>query len=219
MPHHFKSPKLIKDLSEDLIAEVLNAGTGKRFKRGEMIQWVGESGERMYFVLSGSVELFRMSPGGREQIIRRLGAGELFNLATALLPDGRNPVSVRALTDCEINSLSQDDLHRLMKKHPELSTRIAAYLAERLMNMTVLIEQLSLHPVRQRLAAFLMEQSESPQNLNWTQEEMARRLGTVREVISRTLREFVNEGLIRMNRNQIELLDKDLIQKTAQGSQ
>ena len=210
---------LLKDLPPEVVTAISAAGETRRFDQGEIIQWQADEGDPLYLLISGSVDLFRLSPTGREQILRRLEAGELFNLAPALLEDSMNPVNVRAQTACELLAINKEKLYRLIIQFPEFAIRISKYLAQRLQYMTDLVEQLSLHPVRERLAGFLIQQAESPAAGSWTQDEIARRLGTVREVISRTLRDFTNVGLIRMERNRIELLDREKMEKAAKGDE
>jgi len=210
---------LLKDLPPTVIIAISAAGEIRQFDQDEIIQWQADGSDTFYLLISGSVDLFRLSPAGREQILRRLEAGELFNLAPALLEDSKNPVNVRALAACELLAINKEKLYRLMNQFPEFAIRISKYLAQRLQYMTDLVEQLSLHPVRERLAGFLIQQAETPATGSWTQDEIARRLGTAREVISRTLRDFTNVGIIRMERNRIELLDREKMEKAAKGDE
>jgi CRP-like cAMP-binding protein len=210
---------LLKDLPPTVVTAISAAGEIRQFDQDEIIQWQADGSDTFYLLISGSVDLFRLSPAGREQILRRLEAGELFNLVPALIEDSMNPVNVRTLSSCELLAINKKKLYRLMKQFPEFAIRISIYLAQRLRYMTDLVEQLSLHPVRERLAGFLIQQAESPAAGSWTQDEIARRLGTVREVISRTLRDFTNVGIIRMERNRIELLDREKMEKAAKGDE
>jgi CRP/FNR family transcriptional regulator len=80
-----------------------------------------------------------------------------------------------------------------------------------------LVEHLSLHTVRGRLARFLLEQAESGSIAQrWTQAEMAAGLGTVREMIGRTLRSLADAGLVRVDRDRILLLDRTGLEAEAE---
>jgi len=88
--------------------------------------------------------------------------------------------------------------------------------------MVTLVERLSLFSVRQRLAEFLIRQAEeNPLDARprWTQDDIARQLGTVRDVVGRTLRKLEDEGLIRFQRQHILLLDREKLESLANGEE
>jgi CRP/FNR family transcriptional regulator len=89
--------------------------------------------------------------------------------------------------------------------------------AARLDHLTNLVEDLSLRTVRGRLARFLLAQGESGSvTRRWTQGEIAARLGTVRDVVGRTLRAFADAGLVRMDRQRIVLTDREGLEVEAE---
>jgi len=86
--------------------------------------------------------------------------------------------------------------------------------------MTGLAGDLALHTVRQRTASFLIREATNDslsQGKPWTQDDMARQIGTVRDVIGRTLRDFEENGFIRRDRGKISLIDRDGLEQTANG--
>jgi CRP/FNR family transcriptional regulator len=89
--------------------------------------------------------------------------------------------------------------------------------ADRLAHLTDLVADLSLHSVRARLARFLLEQAAGGQiTQRWTQDAIAAHLGTVRDMVGRSLRAFADAGLIRLARNRIVLLDREGLEKEAE---
>jgi CRP-like cAMP-binding protein len=97
--------------------------------------------------------------------------------------------------------------------------------ADRLDHLTNLVEDLSLRTVRGRLARFLLEHAPPGPSgsidaggvtRRWTQDEIAAHLGTVRDMVGRTLRSFGDAGLIRMDRQRIVLLDREALEAEAQ---
>ncbi len=89
--------------------------------------------------------------------------------------------------------------------------------AGRLDHLTNLVEDLSLRTVRGRLARFLLEHADSIQAArNWTHDEIAANLGTVRDMVGRTLRAFADAGLVRIERQRIVLLDREGLEAEAQ---
>jgi len=76
---------------------------------------------------------------------------------------------------------------------------------------------LSLRSVRGRLARFLLMQANSPSSARWTHEQIAMQIGTVREVVSRTMLAFVKEGLVRLERGRIVIADAERLGREAEG--
>ncbi len=135
-----------------------------------------------------------------------------------LYPAVSLPANARAASDVNLLRMSKDDFSDSLERLPEFSRAVADYLAQRLARMVNLVENLSLLSVRQRMAVFLIKQADGKER-RWTQDEMARRLGSVRDVVGRTLRKLANEGLIRFERQRILLLDRAALQKIADGEE
>jgi CRP/FNR family transcriptional regulator, cyclic AMP receptor protein len=206
---------LLRGLDEALLARVASCGVQRRCERGEAIIWAQDVCEYVYFILEGQVEVYRHAPGGREQMLDRLGAGECFNLVPACLGAARNLANVRALKKSHLLALEVNEFTRLMETEPR-------FLAGRLEHMTRLIESLSLYSVRQRLARFLIDQADrgsGEEGVRWTQTDMANRLGTVRDVLGRALRKLVDEGALRIERDRIILLDRAKMEKAVEGDE
>ncbi len=196
-------------LSQDELAEVASQVHERTFRRGEIILLEGEAPEAVYFVVHGQVRIYRLSPEGREQVLKRLGPGGVFNLVP-VLDDGPNPASAMAWTDVTVYAIERSHFMQIARAYPALAMAVLTDLTTKLRDMTALIEDLSLRTVEARLARLLLtqaaEEEASPRRI--TQQEMAAQLGTVREVIGRTLAELQREGLIRVERHRIIIVDR-----------
>jgi CRP/FNR family transcriptional regulator len=207
---------LFAGLDRAALAEVARALRVRKAARGEQILLEGEPSDSAYFVASGQVRVYRLAPNGREQALADLFAGQCFNLVPAV--DGRPaPASVAARTDATLYLISRADFAQIMTRHPSVARAVLRDFAGRLRQMTSLIEELALHSVAERLARLLVRMVEGEMAGRFTQQELANRLGTVREVISRTLRDFQTQGLIRMERQNIIVLDRDALMTLACG--
>ncbi|CAG0997253.1 partial CRP-like cAMP-activated global transcriptional regulator, partial [Anaerolineae bacterium] len=167
----------------------------------------------------GWLKSVKMSPKGREQILRLVGAGEAFNEIGVLLGSS-NLVTVVALERSVVWVIRCEMFLQLLDEYPPLARIITQNLAKRVLNLLSLVEDLSLRPVEARLARLLLEQSANKvQRPRWaTQAEMASRLGTVPDVLNRALRSLVEQELIAVERHQIKILDrKGLVAKSATG--
>jgi CRP/FNR family cyclic AMP-dependent transcriptional regulator len=201
--------QLFSELGEGELAEVVSCIHERTFRRGEMIVLEGEDPEAVYFIIHGQVRIYRLSPDGREQVLKRLGPGEAFNLVP-VLNGGPNPSSAMAWTDVTVYTIERGHFMRTVRQHPAVAMAVLADLAAKLRHMTALVEDLSLRTVGARLAKLLLAQAaeEGAAPRRMTQQEMAAQLGTVREVVGRTLSELEREGLTRMERHRIVIVNR-----------
>jgi len=218
MNYDLRSIQLLAGLSVETLDTLSTCLQYKTYKKNGAILWEKDPCRWVYFILSGKVDIYLLAPNGREQLLERLGAGEGFNLVPAFKHGANNQANARAASDVELLRINKDDFSDSLECLPEFGKAAADYLAQRLARMVNLVENLSLLSVRQRLAAFLIKQADHHAG-RWTQDEMARRLGSVRDVIGRALRKMEDESLIRFERQRILLLDRERLQKIADGEQ
>ena len=207
---------LFADLSARTIDCVAEAVIPRHIAAGTQILLAGERCTTVYFVVAGKARVYRLSVEGRKQVLIHLGPGQALNVVPALLEAqvAHNISSAEALTDVTLYAIPRADFLRLLDRCPELSTVILRNFATRLAHLTELVADLSLRKVRVRLARFLLEQSKAEAPVRWTHSEIAARIGTVRVVVSRTLREFAAEGILDVQRQRITVADREeLIQE------
>jgi CRP/FNR family transcriptional regulator len=158
----------------------------------------------------GMVKLFKLSPQGRELIVNIFKDGATF-AEVPVFDGGNTPVNVAALEESEIWQLDTALIRGLMEKYPEMSKQVMLNLARNLRMMVGMIEEVSFYQVTQRLARLLSQMTADElvgsDSAHLTQDQLAARLGTVREVVARALRELERSGAIRVNRRQIRILD------------
>ena len=201
---------LFADLSDDALARVARVVRRRAFLLGEVVIFEGDPCGGVYFVVEGQVRVYRTSPDGRVQVLARLGPGRGFNMVPAFQSGGVNHAAVEALTPVLLCAIGCDDFRRLVGECAELASAILQEFAVRLDHLTNLVEDLSLRTVRGRLARFLLEHADSGGVAHrWTQGEIAAHVGTVRDMVGRTLRSFADAGLVRMGRQRIVLLDRE----------
>lgn len=190
----------------------------RTYQPDEIIILEGEPCRAAYFVAQGDVRVLRTAPDGREQVLAQLGPGHSFNTVPPFRPHPVNHATVQAVDRTTLYVIPCRDLMRLVSTSPPLALALLKDFAQRLDKLTDLVEDLSLRTVRGRLARFLLDQAEAGAvTRQWTQAEMAAQLGTVREMISRSLSSFADGGLIAVNRQRIELLDREGLKAEAYG--
>jgi len=135
----------------------------------------------LYVVQDGWLKGYKLSPTGREQVIRFIGPGDAFN-EVGILAEGNNLVTVQAMEVSIVWIIQRDALLRLMEAFPQFCRLITQNLAKRVYHLMGMIKDLSLRTVEGRLARLLLDQSREGiiNRQRWaTQAKIASQLGTV----------------------------------------
>ena len=210
----------LEGLDAATLDAIAHAAVKREYDASQVVFLEGEPCAGLYVVQDGWLKAVKTSPNGREQVMRFVGPGEVFNEIGVLVGDA-NLVTVIALEAATVWIIRRDTLLRLMDEYPRLARTITQNLGKRVLHLISLVEDLSLRTVEARLARVLLEQSteEVLQRHRWTtQTEMASRLGTVPDVLNRALRSLVEEGLIQMERHQIRILNRQRLEAKAMMS-
>ncbi|MCP5116078.1 MAG: Crp/Fnr family transcriptional regulator [bacterium] len=210
---------LFAGLSEQEVDVLAERAVEKRYSAGDTLFIEGEPCEGLYLILKGSVKIYKTSPSGREITL----ALEVAPSAVAEVPlfdGGPYPASVLALENATAGFIHTRDFRLVCRQYPEVSLKMLAAVGQRLRQLVGIIERVTFGSVRQRLAGLLLEFGEQtnadPFPLPVTHQELASRLGTVREVVSRNISRFQVEGLIRIADRQVHLLDREGLRREAE---
>jgi CRP-like cAMP-binding protein len=210
-------------LRNDVLSEMAPHIEERSFSPSQMVILEGEACRAVYFVVQGVVRIHRLSPEGREQVLAYLGPGEPFNLVPAL-DGGPNLATVDAVTNTTLYTIPCERFRRVMRDHHEVALAVMERLAAEVRHLSDMVEDLALHTVRTRLARFLLARASTELGevangtqppKRWTQEEVAAQIGTVRDVVGRTLRTFADEGLIRRERGRLVVVDQAGLEREA----
>ncbi len=176
----------------------------RHYDRGEAVAVAGDPVEHLLVVARGRLKLVHSTAGGREQVVRTLEPGEFLG-ELALFTPVRHEGDLIALEATDVCLVPRQSVQALLRRHPEMAIRLVEVLAQRLAAAEQLIADLGLRDVTQRLASELLRESArgTPglegvrvrMPVPWA--EVALRLGTTPESLSRRLRALVEEGVIR----------------------
>ncbi|MBN1920644.1 MAG: Crp/Fnr family transcriptional regulator [Anaerolineae bacterium] len=201
---------LLSGLSARTLLQLRGVALRRTYAPGALILLEGDPCAAVFFIVSGQARIYRLSPQGRQQVLATLGPGQGFNTVPPFVPEAFNPASAEAVSETAVLTLRKEDFVSLVRVCPDLSWAILEDFASRLLHLTDLVEDLALRSVRGRLARFLLEQADGLYvTRQWTQDEMAVHLGTVRDVVGRALRSLVDAGLLRIERGRIILLSRE----------
>jgi CRP/FNR family transcriptional regulator len=209
---------LFSGLDESEIASITQLVIERRYAAAEMLFWEGEPCAGMFLIVKGTVRIFKTSQSGREMVIG-LESAPSSVAELPLFDGGPYPASVRAATDVVTYFINKEDFYRLCRAHPAITLKILAKVGARLRHLVATIESITFGSVTARLARLLLDMSrESGRDefpLGATHQELAFRLGTVREVVSRNLMRFRADGLVRVEGQELAILDRVGLEREA----
>lgn len=179
---------------------------------GAMIHGGGAECTGLLLVLSGQLRAFITSEEGREITIYRLFPGDICLLsASCVISSMQFELAVQAEKPTEFMLIPPDAYKRAVNSSAPLANYTSRVMAERLSDVMWLMEQVMWKSMDRRLAAFLLEEAalEGSDELKLTHERIANHLGSAREVITRLLRYFQSEGLVKLGRGAVVLTDRE----------
>ncbi|MFT8949496.1 MAG: Crp/Fnr family transcriptional regulator [Liquorilactobacillus hordei] len=183
----------------------------RQFKQGEQLFRPGNT-QQLFIVARGTVKVYQLTTGGKEQFLRMLTPGE-YEGETWLFGDSNNSLYAESTTDSQICILHRTDLQQLLKKSPALAIK----LLENSVAKTITLERqnklLVLERIEERLAAYLVYTARVLNNYTFTipmkMKELAAFLGTTPETLSRKFKILEQVGYIERQRRQVVLTDTE----------
>ena len=216
---------LFAGLKEKDLKRIRAIASLKKVGKKEILFSDGEEARGFYVILSGKIKLYKVSAEGKEQILHIVSAPDAFAEA-ALFLEGSYPAFAEALTDCQLLFFPKRDFIRLIEKNPQLSINMIVTLSHYLKRFASLIEELSLKEVSSRVAKYLIDlqmkstkEGKSPKEveLDLSKTQLALKLGTISETLSRTLAKMRAKGIIDVKRNKILILNRETLEELASG--
>ena len=212
--------QLFGGLSEGHLEEIKKISVDKYFNKGEIIFFDGDEGNGFYLVVEGTVNVYKVSLEGKEQILHIVKEGETIG-AVPVFSGKSFPANARAISKSRLLFFPRGKFINLITNNPSLTMNILALLSMRLREFTIQIENLSLKEIPGRVAAYLLYLSEEQRNknvikLNISKLQLANILGTGPESLSRTLGDMKARKLIEVDGPGIILVDRMGLEELAE---
>jgi len=203
-----KRTPLFHELSRPKLSQLAVLATVLTLKKSELLFLAGEPATRLFVIAAGTVRAYRVSPSGREQVIHVETTGATL-AEVAVFDDGPYPASASAEEDCILLAFDRSILKDFCLRNPEVMWAALQVLAGKLRKHAELIDQLALQDVVPRIVRFLLEEvarhgkgvkSGIEVNISLSHQQLAARIGSAREVVSRSLARLEKDGLITILR-------------------
>jgi CRP-like cAMP-binding protein len=211
---------LFNELSEQELEVIAERVRRRKYEANEMIFSEGEACRELLIVEAGEVKVFKSAANGREQLIAIERAGN--SLAEfPVFDEGRYSSTARANAATILLEVPAEHFRNICVQYPKVAIKVIRVLGHRLRHLDELVEKLSFSTVRGRLTAHLLQLAKEHGRragnridieLLENNEELAARLGTVRELVSRNLGRLHGEGLIEMRRRAVTIPDVEKLE-------
>ncbi len=183
----------------------------RSFTKGEAVHSGSFHCTGLIIVKNGRLRVFATSDEGREITLYRLFEYDICLLSASCMLHSINfDIAITAETDTEVYIIPADIYKEIMEKSAPLSNYTNEIMASRFSDVMWLMEQIMWKSFDKRLAEFLINEMtiENANTLHITHEEIGNHLGNPREVVTRMLKYFANEGLVKLSRGTIEIINE-----------
>ena len=211
---------LFSELDNEEIKELSHIAQIRNIKKKTVLFWEGDQATGFFLLLSGSMRIYKSSSEGKECTLHIIRPGHIF--AEAAIFKGKGyPANCVSLEDSIVAFFPKNEFIQLLKTSPQIALKIIGSLSAWLRDFTRMIEELSLKEVPARLASYLISETEKINSHSFTltisKAQLATRIGTISETLSRTLRKFRDAEIIIVNGKKIEILNFEALEAIADG--
>lgn len=215
LPRYLSMQPLFQDVEPGELERLAQGCTLRRHARGDMVFRVGEPCDAFHVTVTGQVKLFVISSSGAEKVIEIMGPGQSF--AEALMFTGRPYIlNAQALADSLVLSIGKATVTNEISRDPRFAMRMLAGISRRLHGLVHDVESYALHSGLQRVIGYLLRDQGSDDcasgeavtvSLPVSKATIASRLSLTPEYFSRVLHELEAEGLVRIDKRDVHILD------------
>lgn len=212
--------EVFQDLSTVELAEMDRQITMTACERGKIFYMPEETGEVLFLLKKGRVQLYRISPNGKKLVVATLGPGAIFG-EMSLVGQGMHNTFAEAVDECLLCVMSRADVERLMREKPQVAYRFVESLGERVSRLESRLEETAFKSIPSRLASLLLrladDQADNDRVKGYTHQDLGEILGTYRETITQTLNDFKADGLVEIGRKRIGIVDRDALEELSES--
>ena len=213
------SVPMFSGLQRDELLKFAELTRERTYPKGSVILFQGDPGDSLYVLRQGRAKVVLIGEDGREVILGVLEPGAHFG-ELALIDDQPRSAHVIAMEDSQLLILRREDFRRRVEANPSIAWALLTELSRRLRRADQKIGGLVLLDVPGRISRLLLDLSSESSNGTiekpLTHQTIAQMIGASRETVSRAMKEFQQEGLIRVERRRIAVANRDALEKRAQ---
>ena len=217
-----KKISIFSSLDSSELTEIIEKMNHKRVNKNDVVFLEGEKAKTLYFLNVGKIKIYKYTKDGKEQILHILSEGDFFGELN-LLKESQYRFNAKAMEESKICTLSKENFKEILLDKPEIAIKILEIMGERLSALENLAQNLATNDIDARIAFLLKNLSDKYGeisnndiiiNLPLTREDMANYVGVTRETISRKLKKFEEEGIIKIvGTKKIIIIDNEKLEE------
>ena len=208
------APDLFHGLTDEERREVERVTTTRSFRKGEVIYTPGETGEALFLLREGAVQIYRMSSEGRKLVIAHLLPFSFFG-EMSCIGQGMYDTFAEVTEDSTSVTMDCTVLNRLLLTRPQVARRILEAFGRRVLEAERQLEDTVFKGMAARVAALLLREADGDEVDGLSHQDIAERLGVYRETATNALNELKAASLIQIGRKHIRILDRERLRRVA----
>jgi len=208
----------LMEVEDDFWRQVANSAKEIVVPAGTTVFSDGEVCQNYIMVLEGITRVYKTFENGREMLLYRVNTGETCSLTTSiLLAGGKYTASAITETECRAVIIPVQLFHEAFDQSKGFRDFVCSNFGGRIRDFILLLESIATRNVDVRMARWMLENKSDDNQIEVSHKALAFELGTVREVVSRHLKEFEDNGWVKLSRANIELLDLNSMHLLIEG--
>ena len=207
-------PDLFRDFSPDEMALVEGMTTVQRYAKRRLLYTPGETGEALFLLREGAVQIYRLSSEGRKLVIAHLLPYSFFG-EMGCIGQGMYDAFAEATEDSIVITMNCADLERLLISKPQVALRILEAFGKRVIEAEQQLEDIAFKGLVARIASLLLREAEDDEVKGLAHRDIAERLGVYRETATNGLNELKSAGIIVIGRKRISIVDRERLARVA----
>lgn len=212
---HFST---LKNLDDPIWVQTANRAKEVTLPAGYQVFKDGDNCENYIMVLEGTTRVYKEFENGREMLLYRVTQGETCSLTTSiLLAGGKYTASAKTEDECHAVIIPIHEFHSTFDKSKGFRDFVCATFGGRIRDFILLLESIATRNVDVRLARWMIENKSEGHQLDASHKTLAFEIGTAREVVSRHLKDFEQNGWVKLSRGSVELVDLDALYQLVEG--
>ncbi|HEV2864484.1 MAG TPA: Crp/Fnr family transcriptional regulator [Pyrinomonadaceae bacterium] len=206
---------LFQGFTAEELGEVERVTQTRAFRKGQVLYSPGETGEALFLLREGAVQIYRMSPEGRKLVIAHLLPFSFFG-EMSCIGQGMYDTYAEVTEDSQVVLMNCAVLERLLATKPAVARRILEAFGRRVVEAERQLEDIAFKGMTARVAALILREAGDGGELSGlSHQDIAERLGVYRETATNALNELKAAGLISIGRKRVSILDRGRLERAA----
>ncbi|MBT2690073.1 Crp/Fnr family transcriptional regulator [Bacillus sp. ISL-47] len=210
------SVPLFKELNKEELAPIVEIAQTRFYKQKMYVFMQGDPIDRVFFIHSGKVKIYKTDFSGREQIVSVLEAGEMFPHA-GFFRKGLYPAHAEIMEEAQLIAIPIDRFEQILISYPELCIKLFKVLGEKIIDLQNRLEEQILHNTHEQIIMLLLRLCKTNGvkadevykiTTHFTNRELANMIGTSRETVSRTINHLKKKGYLATDESGYFLIDR-----------